>query len=92
MWEEFKTAFDSADITLVTDVYAAGEDPIEGATSENFVNELDKNKFIYSKGKLEENAKEISQYIKQGDIIVTLGAGTITKLGNIIKEESTICQ
>ena len=35
--EEFKTAFDSADLVYVTDVFSAGEDEIEGATSENFV-------------------------------------------------------
>ena len=39
-----------------------------------------------------DNAIEISKNIKPNDIIVTLGAGTITKLGNLIEEEHKICQ
>ena len=92
LWEEFKTAFDSADLVYVTDVFSAGEDEIKGATSENFVNDLNSNKFIYTKGSLLDNAIEISNNIKPNDIIVTLGAGTITKLGNLIEEEHKICQ
>ena len=92
LWEEFKTAFDSADLVYVTDVYSAGEDKIEGTTSENFVNELKNDKFIYSKGNLQDNAQEITNKLKAKDIIVTLGAGTITKLGNLIEEEHKICQ
>ena len=92
LWEEFKAAFDSADLTIVTDVFPAGEDKIDGISSENFVKDTFNDKFKYSKGDLSQNAIEIANLTKNGDIIVTLGAGTVTKLGKLIEEEHKICQ
>lgn len=92
LWDEFKTAFESADLTVVTDVFPAGEEKIEGVSSENFVKATFNDKFIYSKGDLSQNAIEIANLTNVGDIIVTLGAGTVTKLGKIIEEEHKICQ
>lgn len=92
LWEEFKASFESADLTIVTDVFPAGEDKIDGISSENFVKDTFNDKFKYSKGNLSQNAIEIANLIKNGDIIVTLGAGTVTKLGKLIEEEHKICQ
>lgn len=83
-WNEFKKAFDSADKVFVTDVYPAGEEEIEGINSSNFTKELNSEKFEYIKGDIETSAKKISAKLKNGDIVITLGAGNITKMGSCL--------
>ena len=77
-------AFDGIDELIVTDVYAASEDEIVGVNSQAFVNEFKEKSDIpchHISGSIEEVAKELNKDIKPNDIIIGLGAGTITKLG-----------
>ena len=78
-WQEFKTAFPSASRVVVTDVYSASEDAIEGVNSAEFVKGFDGAE-NYS-GTIGEVAKKLLPTLKSGDIVVGLGAGTITTLG-----------
>ena len=81
--EEFATAFVDADVVLLTEVYAAGEEPIPGATSESLVEAIrahghrDVN-LIRDRASLAEAAQ---RRIQRGDIVLTLGAGDITAVG-----------
>lgn len=84
LWNDFKTAFNDADLVFVTDVFSAGEDEEEGINSENFTKEL-KNA-VYIPGSIPDCAEQILPLLKKGDTVVTLGAGSITKLGGLIKE------
>ena len=79
-WDEFKHAFTSASRVVVTDVYAASEDVIEGVNSSEFVKSFD-NAENYQ-GSIQDVAKKLLPTLKNGDIVIGLGAGTITTLGN----------
>ena len=84
LWNEFMEAFDGIDELIVTDVYAASEDEIVGVNSQAFVNEFKEKSDIpcrHISGSIEEVAKELYKDLKPNDIIIGLGAGTITKLG-----------
>lgn len=84
LWNEFMGAFSDVDRVVVTDVYAASEDPIEGVNSEAFTNELKEKIDIPCeniKGDMKAVAKQLYPTLKSGDVVIGLGAGTITALG-----------
>ncbi len=84
LWNEFMGAFSDVDRVVVTDVYAASEDPIEGVNSEAFTNELKEKIDIPCEnitGSIQDVAKKLFPTLKSGDIVIGLGAGTITNLG-----------
>ncbi len=97
LWNEFMEAFDGIDELVVTDVYAASEDEIVGVNSQAFVNEFKEKSDIpcrHISGSIEEVAQELYKDLKPNDIVIGLGAGTITKLGselmNLNKEVKVI--
>ena len=84
LWNEFMGAFSDVDRVVVTDVYAASEDPIEGVNSEAFTNELKEKIDIPCenlKGDMKTVAKQLYPTLKSGAVVIGLGAGTITALG-----------
>ena len=89
LWNEFIEAFDSADRVVVTDVYSASEDPIEGISPETFVKELSNRLNIpieHISGDMKEFAQKLLPTLKQNDIVIGMGAGTITYLGKELLE------
>ncbi len=86
LWDDFKHAFDKADKLIILDVYPAGEDKIEGINSYRFSKEIAHRDFAYISGSIEEASKELAKYIDKNDIIITLGAGTITNIGKLTEE------
>lgn len=88
LWNEFKNAFDTVDLLVITDVFSAGEDAIDGVNSEIFSKDIKHKNSIYLSGDMSECAEKLFPMLKENDIVITLGAGTITKLGNLVKEES----
>ena len=83
LWNEFLGAFKDAGRVFVTDVYAASEDSIEGITGEKFALELGAE---YLSGDMENAAKELFPRLKSGEIVIGLGAGTITALGKNLEK------
>ena len=82
LWNEFLDAFSSVQKVYVTDVYAASEDVIDGINSENFVKELSSHvNCEYISGSIKDVAKKLYPQLKENDVIIGLGAGTITNLG-----------
>ena len=81
-WNDFLTAFDSADKLVVTDVYNASEEPLDGVNSCNFSKELKHKNFEYISGDISHVAEVLYPELNCGDVVITLGAGTITKLGD----------
>ncbi len=84
LWDDFLNAFDNANEVVVTDIYAASEDPVEGITSENFVKDLSGKiaaPCVHLSGEMHEVAEKLFPALKRGDVIIGLGAGTITALG-----------
>lgn len=88
LWNEFKDAFDTVDLLVITDVFSAGEDAIDGVNSEIFSKDIKHKNSIYLSGDMSACAEKLFPMLKENDIVITLGAGTITKLGNLVKEES----
>ncbi|HUO06416.1 MAG TPA: UDP-N-acetylmuramate--L-alanine ligase [Candidatus Binataceae bacterium] len=87
LFDEFLTAFDDADALYLMDIYPAGEEPIAGVSSRRLYEAL------RARGHLEvhyldalgaEAAGRIAAGSRAGDIIATLGAGDIYKLGGDI--------
>lgn len=82
--EEFARSFDSADIAIITDIYAASEEPIEGVTGKGIADKIKE----YAPDKQVEflPRAQITEYlftIKQpGDLIIVLGAGDIVKVSD----------
>ncbi len=84
LWDDFLNAFETVDKVVVTDVYAASELPMEGASAEKFVEELSKKLDIpceHLSGSIQEVAKKMLPTLKADDVVIGLGAGTITNLG-----------
>ena len=79
LFEDFCTCFNDADSVLVTPVYAAGEDPIEGADREALVAGLHahghRDAAPTDRDRLPE---DLVTRVREGDLIVCLGAGDIT--------------
>ena len=78
---DFQSAFNDADVVFVAPVYAAGEEPIEGVNSEALVEGL--RAHGHRMVKLVESPKELAHSLRdlaaEGDIIICMGAGDITK-------------
>ncbi|SMF61665.1 UDP-N-acetylmuramate--L-alanine ligase [Allosphingosinicella indica] len=81
LMEDFQGAFNDADIVYVAPVYAAGEEPIEGADSEALVEGLKQRG--HRAVKLVEDADDLCRQLRdiaaRGDMVICLGAGDITK-------------
>ena len=88
LWNDFLKAFDNADLLIVTDVYPAGETEIDGINSKIFSECVENKNVLYVKGSMEDCAKQIFPLLKNNDIVLTMGAGSITKLGKLIEKES----
>ncbi|MDR1327759.1 MAG: hypothetical protein LBJ74_05065, partial [Heliobacteriaceae bacterium] len=87
LWEDFLNAFEDADRVVVTDVYSASEEPLEGVDSAAFAKELSKCvPAEHISGNMTELARKLLPSLKPHDIVIGLGAGTITYLGKEIKE------
>lgn len=84
LWDEFLNSFDGVDKVFITDVYAASEAPIEGTNPTEFCEELTKRTGIpcsHLSGNINEVAQQLLPKLNQNDIVIGLGAGTITTLG-----------
>lgn len=89
LFEEFCACFDDADTVFVTDVYEAGEKPIPGADRDSLVEGL------RTRGHRDARALEsrealagaIRDTVKPGDMVILLGAGTITQWAQALPGE-----
>jgi UDP-N-acetylmuramate--alanine ligase len=82
--EEFARSFNNADMLFVTDIYAASEDPIEGVTAEVLTEAIKRygHKNAQYIGPLDNAAATLREHIRAGDMVITLGAGTVHRVGD----------
>ncbi len=81
--EEFVRSFADADVLVVTEIYAASEEKIDGVTGEalaHAIRSAGHGHVIFAPTK-EEAARKIAGIAVKGDMVVTLGAGDIYKAG-----------
>jgi UDP-N-acetylmuramate--alanine ligase len=85
MWRELGQSLQAADVIVLTDVYAAGESPIPGVTGKLVVDaasEAAPGKRIVYLPRRSEVAPFLAREIRDGDLVLTLGAGDITMVGD----------
>ena len=83
---EFGRAFEGADVLMLTDIYAAGEDPIPGVTLAALADTV-RGGFrgnLRIVPALDDVSRELSVLAKPGDLIVLLGAGSIGSIANAV--------
>jgi UDP-N-acetylmuramate--alanine ligase len=86
--EEFGRAFGDSDIVIIDDIYAAGEEPIEGINSDIIINAIRKNghKNVFYLGTGEKIIDYLEGFVKSGDLVMTIGAGNIWSTGKRLVE------
>ncbi len=82
LFGEFVSAFDAADIVLLTDVYPAGEERIAEAESMDLYRGIHQygHPGVHYVGGLQWVSEAVAEHVESGDVVVTLGAGDIGKL------------
>ena len=80
LFEDFCTCFNDADVVAIAEVYAAGEDPIAGVSRDDLVAGLIRHGHRHARAIVSEDDLErlVREQAKSGDIVVCLGAGTIS--------------
>ncbi len=86
LFEDFCTCFNEADVVAIADVYAAGEEPIAGASRDDLVAGLIRHGHRHARAILSEEdlARLVREQARPGDIVVCLGAGTISAWANAL--------
>lgn len=89
LFDEFCTCFNDADAVVVAPVFEAGEDPIEGATHEALAEGIRSHghKHVYTIEGEGDLAGTVMDITAPGDIVVCLGAGSITKWAHALPGE-----
>jgi UDP-N-acetylmuramate--alanine ligase len=88
LFDEFLNAFEGADRLILTEIYPAGEDPIPGVTGEAFYQAIKRQghidvEYIADKATI---AQQLCGRLLPGDVVLTLGAGDIYKVGEAMVE------
>jgi UDP-N-acetylmuramate--alanine ligase len=83
LWREFCAPLCAADLLLLTEIYAAGERPIPGVSGmliHQGVQALGHREVVFNPHK-EELASQLLRLLQPGDVLLTLGAGDVWKIG-----------
>jgi UDP-N-acetylmuramate--alanine ligase len=88
LMDEFATAFGDADSLCVLDIYAASEQPIEGVTGEALAQRIAGKGTVSGKyvSSFEDAVNSATEQAHQGDMILTLGAGSVSQVGPMLLE------
>ena len=89
LFGEFCTCFNDADTVIMADIYSAGEEPIENITAEKLVEGLQAagHRHVLKLESPEKLAATVASIGHEGDMVVCLGAGSITKWAYALPEE-----
>ncbi len=81
LMDSFATAFNQADVLVVTEVYPAGEAPISGVTGQALYEEIRRfgHRDVHFVANLKKLPRLLKRLVRPGDIILAQGAGNITK-------------
>ncbi|PYX01640.1 MAG: UDP-N-acetylmuramate--L-alanine ligase [Acidobacteria bacterium] len=90
--DEFATAFQNADSLVVLDIYAASEHPIEGITGEMLAKSISETGGVVAQyvASFADAVAAVSAAAQPGDMVLTLGAGSVSQLGPMILEQLTL--
>jgi UDP-N-acetylmuramate--alanine ligase len=84
LMDEFAAAFDEAEVVVLTEIYAAGEEPIPGVTGEALGQALRRHghpevRYVPRRAEL---GAALAPLLGRGDLLITLGAGDISQVGD----------
>ena len=84
LMDEFASAFNNADVLFVTDIYAASEPPIDGVNAEVLTGRIKSygHKNAEYIGELENAPPILREKVREGDLVITLGAGSVHRAGD----------
>jgi UDP-N-acetylmuramate--alanine ligase len=90
LYRDFASVLSTADTVFLLPVYQADEEPIEGVSSALINTILNEKGYLKSVmcGSLEEAAFELEKQCLPGDIILTIGAGDISNVGEMFMEKA----
>jgi len=88
LMDDFQNAFNDADVVYVAPVYPAGEEPIEGVDSMALVDGLRArgHRMVRAVANLDELCRELRDLAAEGDMVICMGAGDITKWATAIAQ------
>jgi len=89
LMEDFARCFNNADVLYLLDIYAASEPPLENVTAEILTQKIKEfgHKNVMYIGEIETAAAIVAENLQAGDLVITLGAGSITRLSDEILEK-----
>ena len=81
LWDEFCRAFNQADVLIVSEIYAAGEPPIEGVTGEKLAEAISAagHKTVMYVPTLQKGIEALLKEAQPGDAILSIGAGSVNR-------------
>jgi UDP-N-acetylmuramate--alanine ligase len=84
LWDEFRSAFNQADLLVLTDIYAASEAPITGVTSEALAAAIREagHKNVHYRRSMQDAIEFLLKNVRAGDAILTVGAGNVSRASN----------
>ncbi len=82
LWDEFVRAFPLGDEVWLSNIYAAGEEPESGITSERLAAAMAaRGRAAFFAGNLDEAGDRVFPSLRDGDVFLTLGAGNVVEVG-----------
>ena len=88
LMDDFVVSFNNADVLFILDIYPASEEPIEGITAEVLANNIRQfgHKNVHFIGDIDAATEKVCSELRTGDLVITLGAGNVTRLSEEILE------
>ncbi len=82
LWEDFTRSFNQADILVMTDIYSAGEAPIQGITGEKLAEAISTagHKNVVYSSTLQGGIEFMLREARSGDAVLTIGAGSVGRV------------
>jgi UDP-N-acetylmuramate--alanine ligase len=82
LWEDFRSSFNQADILVLTEIYAAGEAPIEGITGERLAEAISTagHKNVVFSNTMQAAMEYMLREARPGDAVMTIGAGSVGRV------------
>ena len=88
-FDEFCACFNDADVVGIAEVFSAGEDPIEGASRDDLVAGLVRHGHRHARSVVDQDdlTRLVREQASAGDMVVCLGAGTISAWANALPKQ-----
>jgi UDP-N-acetylmuramate--alanine ligase len=82
LWEDFRRSFNQADILVVTEVYAAGEQPVEGVSGERLAEAISSagHKNVIYSSTMQAGMEYMLREARSGDAVMAIGAGSVGRV------------